>query len=113
VLRPEATVEVSVCPRLSEVVMRIAGATIVAYPSVVLRANVRNVRLALLVHFHVVLVQSPGILSSNRRQSVRRGGCPRGSWTTRGNVSTANSGLTAPAVCPPMLPKSSHANENR
>ena len=108
VLRSEAAAEASVYPRLSEVVMRIVGATIMAYPSIVFGIDVRNVRMALLVHFHMVLRRRPGL-------SARRRGSPRGSRTARRNVSAANRGMTATAVRPAavLLPKSSHANENR
>lgn len=103
-LRAEAAAETSVCPRLCEVIMRIVGATIMAYPSIVPGIDVRNVRMALLVHFHVVLDGLPGVLPP------RRGGSARWRRTVRRNMSAANRGVTVgPATA---LPKSSHANEN-
>jgi hypothetical protein len=65
-------------------------------PFIVLRVNVRNVRMALLVHFHVILgrrLPGPG-----GGRSARRLGSPRGSRTVSRNVSTANRRMTAPAV---------------
>ena len=113
VLRTEAAAEMSVCPRLSEVIMRIVGATIVSYPSIVLGVDVRNVRMALPVHFHVVLGRRFGLLTPVRRARRRRSPC--GSRTARGNVSAANRGMTTAAAVGPaaVLPKSSRANENR
>ena len=103
-LRSKTAAEMSVCPWLSEMVMRIGSATIVPNPFIVLRVNVRNVRMALLVHFHVILgrrLPGPG-----GGRSARRLGSPRGSRTVSRNVSTANRGMTAPAVgLPTALPK--------
>src|ERR1017187_9942507 len=56
-LRSNTTGEMSVCPRLSELVMRIVAATIMSDPFIVLDVNVRNVRVTLPVHGNVV----PGI----------------------------------------------------
>jgi hypothetical protein len=84
-----------------------------AYPPIVPGVNVRNVRMALLVHFHVVLGRGPGLLSSCRGGSPRGRGSPRRSWTARRNVSTANRGMTATLWPATALPKSCYANENR
>ncbi len=65
-LRSEATAKMAVRPRLSELEVRIAGATIVPDPSIVLCVHVRNVRLTLPVYFRVVLGYGPGILISSR-----------------------------------------------
>src|SRR5579872_7369359 len=59
VLRSEPTAELSVCPGLSDVVVRIGGPTIVSNPSIVPGVNVGNVRMAWPVHLHVVLGRRP------------------------------------------------------
>src|ERR1039458_7149487 len=48
-LRSKATGEASVYPRLIEVVMRIAGPTIMSDPLIIRGVNVRNVRMTFLV----------------------------------------------------------------
>jgi hypothetical protein len=76
--------------------MRIGSTTIVSNPFIVLRVNVRNVRMTLLVHFYVVFgrrLPGPG-----RGLSARWLGSSRGSRTVSRNVSTANRGMTASAV---------------
>jgi hypothetical protein len=86
----------------------------VSYPPIVPGIYMRNVRMTLLVHFHVILIRGPGFLSSCRSRSARRRGSPRGSRTARRNVSTANRRVTAASVrLATVLPESSHANENR
>jgi len=112
-LRSKTAAEMSVFPWLSQMVMRIGSTTIVSNPFIVLRVNVRNVRMALLVHFHVVLGRGPGLLSSCRGGSPRGRGSPRRSWTARRNVSTANRGMPATLWPATALPKSCYANENR
>jgi hypothetical protein len=76
--------EMSVGPRLSEVVMRIVGAAIMSDPLVILGVNVRNIRMTLLVHGNVVLRRGIMLLTS------RRIGSPRGGRTVSGDMSTAN-----------------------
>ena len=112
VLRSETTPEMSVCPRLSDVVMRIVSATIVADPSIVPGVNVRNVRMTSPVHFHVVL--SRRLPAARWGRSARRRGRSRGSRPARRNVSAADRWMTAAAARSAIvLPKSSHAKENR
>jgi hypothetical protein len=95
--------------------MRIVRATIVSDPSIVLGVHVRNVRVASLVHFHVVFGRGLGFPASCR--GTRRRGSPRGSGTVSGNVPAANRLVTAAlwrptasALLPTALRKSSHAN---
>jgi hypothetical protein len=92
-LRSEAAAEMSVRPWLSEVVMRIVGATIMAYPSIVPSINVRNVRMACLIRFHAVLGRR--LLAPGRGRSARRFGSPRRSRSVSWDVSAANRGMTA------------------
>jgi len=92
----KATGAASVCPRLCEVVMRVVGAGIVSDPPVVPGVHVRNVRMTIPVHFHVVLGR--GLFRPGRGRSARRLGSPRGSGTPSGDVATANRrGVTAAA----------------
>src|ERR1035441_59702 len=72
VLRSKAAVETSVSPRLIEAEMRVVAATIVAYPSAVPGIHVRNVRMALPVHPHVILGRGPGLLTAGRGGRARR-----------------------------------------
>lgn len=58
VLRPEASGEASVRPRLIEVEMRIVGAAVVAYPSITARVDVRDVGVSRLVRGDVVFLGS-------------------------------------------------------
>ena len=95
-LRSKTAAEMSVCPWLSEMVMRIGSATIVSNPFIVLRVNVRNVRMTLPVHFHAVLGRR--LLCPGRSRGARRPGSPRGSRAASRNVPTANRGMTAAAV---------------
>ena len=84
--------EMSVCPWLSKVIMRIVRATVMSDPSIVLRINVRNTRMAFPVHGNVVLRRGSVLLTSCWL------GSPRGSRTVSGNVSPANRrGMTAAA----------------
>jgi hypothetical protein len=110
-LRSKTTAEMSVRPRLSEVVIRIVPATIMSDPFIVLGVNVRNIRMTLLVHGNVVLGSGSGLLTSCRVRSARRRGSPGGSRTASRNVSTANRRVTAAASLLPAarLPKGSHA----
>src|ERR1035437_7296902 len=80
-LRSKATAEASVCPRLIDVVMRIAGATIVSDPLIVPGVNVRNFRMTLLVRGNVVLGRGSGLLASCGARSGRGPGSLRGSGT--------------------------------
>jgi hypothetical protein len=64
----------------------------VSHPLVVPGVHMGNVRMAFLVHFHVVL--GHGLLCPGRSRSARRPGGPRGSGTVSGNVSTPNRGVT-------------------
>jgi hypothetical protein len=75
--------------------VRIAGATIVPGPSIVLCVHVRNVRMTLPVYFHVVLGYGPGILISGRRRSARWLGSSCGRRTAFRNVPTADRRVTA------------------
>jgi hypothetical protein len=79
-------------------------------PSIVPGVNVRNIRMTLLVHFHVVLGRGL-LLTSRRGRSARRRGSPRGSRTVSGDVSTANRGVRTAAALrlAAPLPKSSQA----
>jgi len=90
-LRSKTAAEMPVCPRLREVVMRIVRATLMSHPLVVPGVYMRNVRMALLVHFHVVLGRRLRCLG----RGPRRLGGLRGSGTVSGNVSTPNCGVTA------------------
>ena len=111
-LRSKATGEVSVCPRLSELVMRIVGATIMSNPFITLDINVRNIRVTLLVHGNVVPGRGIGLLTSCRGRSARRRRSPRGGRTASGNVSPADRGMSTAAgrrTAPLILRKSSHA----
>jgi hypothetical protein len=116
-----------------EVEIPIVGATIVSHPLIV-RVNVRNFRMTCLVHGNAVPARAIGLLAwlvpgraiglltARRGCGARRLGSPRrGSGTASGNVSTANRlGAAAAALvpaallptAPPILSKSSHANEN-
>src|ERR1035438_10151227 len=89
-LRSNTTGEMSVCPRLSEAVIRIVAATIMSDPFVVLGVNVRNVRMTLLVHGNVVPGRGIRLLSSCRGRSARGRGSPRRSGAPSRNVSTAD-----------------------
>ena len=113
-LRSNTTGEMSVRPRLSEVVIRIVGATIMSDPFIVLGVNVRNVRMTWLVHGNVVPGRGSGLLTSCGGRSARRRGSPRRSRTASRNVSTADRcGVTAAAwrrTAPLILRKNSHAN---
>jgi len=92
-LRSEAAAEMPVCPGLSEAVMRIVGATIMAYPSIVLSIHVRNVRMAWFVHFHMVLGRR--LLALGRGRGARRLGSRCRSGSVSRDVSAANGGMTA------------------
>ena len=95
--------------------MRIAGATVMSHPFIVLGIYVRNVRMTFLVHFHVVFGGGSGLLAACGGRSARRCGSSRGGGTAGGNVSTAHRRgvtaalwlLTAPLI---LLRKSSHAH---
>ena len=63
-LRSKTTAEMSVRPRLSEVVIRIVPATIMSDPFIVLGVNVRNIRMTLLVHGNAVLGSGSGLLTA-------------------------------------------------
>jgi hypothetical protein len=105
-LRTEAAVKVSVRPRLVEVVIRVAGAGIVAYPFIVGDVDVGNRRVTLLVRNFQVIPSGggwlPGLCGSRHGYKPRS---PRG--RRRGpasrNVSAADlrgaasAGLSAPA----------------
>jgi hypothetical protein len=127
VLRSKAAREVPVCPRLRELVMRIAGSTIVSDPPIVPGIDVRNVRMTRPVHGYVVLGRGIGFLTSfgggssrrlghsRRLRRSRRLGSPRRSGTASRNVSTANLGMTAAALrptTPSVLRKRSDTNQN-
>ena len=112
-LRPKPAAETSVCPGLSESIMRIARAGIVTHPAIVPGVYVRNVRMASLIDFHVVLGRGPRLLTPCRSRYAHGCGSPF-SRTVRRNVSTANRGMTAAAVRPPTaLVKSSHADQSQ
>jgi len=110
VLRSKTAAEVSVCPRLSQVVMRVVGAAIVSHPAVVFGVHVGHVRMALLVHSYVVLIRGPGLLSPRRGRCARRRGRSCRSGTASRNVSTTDRGMTATALRSAALRKSNHAN---
>jgi hypothetical protein len=111
-LRSNTTGEMSVCPRLREVVIRIAAATIMSDPSIVLDVNVRNVRMTLPVHDNVVPGIGSGLLTSCGVRSARRHRSPRGSGTASGNMSAADRRVSAAAFwLPTALRKSSHAKQ--
>jgi hypothetical protein len=100
-LRSKATGEPPVCPRLRQVVMRIAGSTIVSNPSIVPGVDVRNAGMTRPVHCDVVLGRGIRLLSALSGRGSRwlgrsrRLGSPRRSRTACRNVPTANGGVTA------------------
>jgi hypothetical protein len=108
-LRPKATGEASMCPRVIEVIIRIVGATTMSDPLIVLRVNVRNFRMTFLVRCNVI----PG---RGGRRALRCGsGCSRWSRTVSGNMSTANRLVAATArlvVTLLTLRRSSQANQD-
>ena len=100
----KATAEMSVCPRLSDMVMRIVGAAIMSDPSD------RSWRQRAEHPDDLSCPRQRGspsrqlLLTSCRRRSACRLGSPRGSRTVSGNVSTANRrGVTAASAPPPPL----------
>jgi hypothetical protein len=101
-LRAETAAEVSMRPRLRELLMRIPGATIMAYPSVVLGVDMRDSRMALLIHGNVVLGCSPLRLTARRRRNSG------GSRTARRDVTAAHRCVAAAA-----LGKGAHPKQNR
>ncbi len=114
-LRSKATGEMPVCPWLREVIMCIAGATIMSHPSIVPGIDVRNVRMTRPVHGNVVFGLGSRLLTSFSGRRSRRLGSLRRSGTASRNVSTANRRVTAAvwrAAAPFILRKSSHANQN-
>ena len=115
VLRSEATAEVSVCPRLIDVVMRIVGATIMSDPLIVLGVNVRNFRMTFFVHGNVVLGRGSGLLTSC-------GAKPARAWKPSREQDRAQECVhrqpprgdrrVTPHRAPYSLRKSSHANQS-
>src|ERR1035438_7203000 len=79
----EATGEMSVRPRLIEVVMRIVAATIVSYPFIVLGVHVGNVRVTFPVHGNAVPGCGMGLLASRGRGRPRS---PGGGRAASGDV---------------------------
>jgi hypothetical protein len=63
-LHSKTTAEMSVRPRLSEVVIRIVAAGIMTDPFIVPGVNVRNGRMTLLVHGNAVLGSGSGLLTA-------------------------------------------------
>src|ERR1039457_7532152 len=96
-LRSKATGEASMYPRLIEVVMRIAGPTIMSDPLIIRGVNVRNVRMTFLVHGNVVLNRGIGLLTSCRGRGARRPGSLRGGGAPSGEGSTAHPPRGGPA----------------
>jgi hypothetical protein len=112
----KATGEASVRPRVIDVEMRIVGATPMSDPLIVPGVNVRSFRMTSFVHGNVVLGRGPGLLTSCRGGFARRPGSLGGSRTVSRDVSAANlRAVTAAALlppAPPILRKSTHANQN-
>src|ERR1017187_9241909 len=63
-LRSKATSEASMCPRLSELVMRIVGTAVMSHPLIVPGVNVRKFRMTFLVCANAVLGNGGGLLPS-------------------------------------------------
>jgi hypothetical protein len=115
VLRSKATREAPVRPWLREVVMRIAGSTVMSNPLIVSGIDVWNVRMTLPVHGNVVPGRGSGLLTSCGGRISLRLGSPRRSRTASRNVSAPHRRATAAAwrpTAPSILRKSSHANQN-
>lgn len=110
-LRTEATGEASVCPWPIEVVVRIAGAAIMADPLIIAGVNVRNAGMTVRIHRNTVLDRS-GLTALCRSRRARRPGSPHGSRAARRNVSASNGGVTAAAllIAAILLCKSNYAD---
>src|ERR1039458_1036593 len=88
-LRSKATSEASVCPRLSELVMRIVGTAVMSHPLIVIGVNVRKFRMTFLVCANAVLGNGGGLLPSRGRgRGHRPGGPGRGGGAGGGVAAT-------------------------
>src|SRR5579862_246554 len=115
VLRAEAAAEASVRPGLIDMVMRIAGARIVAHPLIVVGVHVRKFRMTSLISGNAVLGR--GLLNASRYRCRGWRECPSGRGTVSGNVPAADRcGMTAAVRLPAVLPilrGACHAYQNQ
>src|ERR1017187_2768195 len=116
-LRSKATSEASMCPRLSELVMRIVGTAVMSHPLIAPGVNVRKCRMTFLVCADAVLGNGGGLLPPRARGGALRLGGLRWSGAASGDVSaTDRRGATAALWLPTaalFLRKTCQANENR
>jgi hypothetical protein len=96
-LRSKAAGEAPMRPWLGDLVMRVAGSTVMSNPPVVPGVDVRNVRMTGPVHGNVVLGRGGGLVTAFGGGSPRRLGSRRWSGTASRYVSSADRGVTAAA----------------